>query len=81
MNNPFPQESLSVGHKSRLSFYNRLLYEFSVYLEGQIERRLKGIGFVIDEPLWVRSQRKDLRATSNVVNRLGERASLDRNGD
>ena len=68
-------KSLSVGHKSRLSFYNRLLYEFSVYLEGQIERRLQGIEFVIDEPLWIRGQRKDLRATGKTVNKFRRRES------
>lgn len=67
MNKPFPQEGLDTGHRSSLSFYDQLLYEFSVFLEGQIEQRLSDIEFVIDEPFFIRDQRKDLIATKKVV--------------
>ena len=70
LSKPFPQESLDIDHRSRLSFYNRLLYEFSTYLEAQITERLKDIEFVIDEPFWIRSQRKDLIATSKIVDKF-----------
>lgn len=75
---PFPQESLYIGRRSHMTFYDRLLCEFAEQSARRINQRLNDVLSADvkhwdfwDEPIYIRLDRIDLEAMNKLLTKEG----------